>query len=144
MSTQTIILSDADATEVHGRETALRLSSGGIVLALEGDLGAGKTTWVRGLARGLGLDRPVRSPTYTYRVDYELPDGRRLVHADLYRLAEGADLTGFELDELASDASTILAIEWAERLPFDLPPTAWRLRFDLAPDGGRILTLTTP
>ena len=135
-------LSDSTATEEHGRAFAAALPSGGSVLALEGPLGAGKTTWVRGLARGLGVTQEVRSPSYTYRFDYPLPDGRTLVHADLYRMPEeGVDLTGFGLDELVEDPSVILVIEWAERLTFALPQEALRLAFTVGDDGTRTLTI---
>lgn len=136
-------LPDSAATEEHGRAYAATLPAGGSVLALEGPLGAGKTTWVRGLARGLGVTQEIRSPSYTYRFDYPLPDGRTLVHADLYRMPEeGVDLTGFGLDELLEDPSVILVIEWAERLTFALPPATRRLAFSVCDDGTRALTLT--
>lgn len=140
---ETIRLPDADATRAHGRATSAALPRGG-VLALHGGLGAGKTTWTQGLAEGLGVEGPVRSPTYTYRFDYAPPDGRTLVHADLYRIPEGADLTGFGLDELFDDPGTVLVLEWAERLPFALPPQAWQLTFEPAKDGGRTLTVIRP
>lgn len=137
-------LPDSDATRAHGRDTAALLRTGGAVIALTGDLGTGKTTWTQGLAEGLGLRDPVRSPTYTYRFDYVLPDGRQLVHADLYRLPEDADLTGFGIDELMERDDTVLVIEWAERLPFALPPHAWKLSIAHAPDGGRTMTIDRP
>lgn len=144
MMEETLHLADEQATDAHGRDTAAHFAQGGGVVALVGELGAGKTTWVRGFARALGVTQPVRSPTYTYRFDYALPDGRTLVHADLYRLAPDADLAGFGLDEAAADPTSLLVIEWAERLPFSLPDATWWLRFVPAADGGRDLTLTRP
>jgi len=100
-----------------GRTHAGRLSAGDVLL-LYGDLGAGKTAFVRGLAQGLGAsDDDVSSPTFTLVQEYR--GGRlTLFHADLYRLSviEAADLG---LDELGEDG--VLAIEWADRL--DHPPS---------------------
>ena len=104
----------------------------GYVIALHGDLGAGKTTFVQALAAALGVKRPVTSPTFTLVGEYPLPDGRRLVHADLYRLRPGTDLESIGFDEyLNSDA--IVAIEWAERAADALPPETIHLHFDLVP-----------
>jgi tRNA threonylcarbamoyladenosine biosynthesis protein TsaE len=85
----------------------------GAILHLFGDLGAGKTAFVRGLAAGLGLEPDdVSSPTFTLIQEYRGPV--TLFHVDLYRLA-AAEVADLELDALAADG--ILAIEWADRLP---------------------------
>lgn len=95
------------------REFAARLQPGDVVL-LFGDLGAGKTAFVRGLAQGLGIDPgEVSSPTFTIIQHYS--GGRApLLHVDLYRL-EPKEVDDLGLEELADGA--VLAIEWAERLP---------------------------
>jgi tRNA threonylcarbamoyladenosine biosynthesis protein TsaE len=102
-----------------------------VVIALRGPLGAGKTAFVKGLAEGLGLDPGiVSSPTFVVSQEYPcLARGVRLVHLDLYRLERTAELeaTGF-LDVL--DGESIVAIEWADRLPDALPSD--RLEIDLA------------
>lgn len=100
-------------TRAIGASLAARLHAGALVF-LRGDLGAGKTAFVRGLAEGLGLDPgEVTSPTFT--IVHEYRGGRLpLVHVDLYRL-EVADLDDIGLDEaLARDG--VVAVEWAERL----------------------------
>ena len=107
------ILSRSDAeTEAIGADLATRLGAGSRVL-LYGELGAGKTAFVRGLAAGLGVDPDdVSSPTFTLVQEYRgrLP----LYHVDLYRLAPG-EVDDLGLDALAADG--VLAIEWAERMP---------------------------
>jgi tRNA threonylcarbamoyladenosine biosynthesis protein TsaE len=111
--TDGVILSRSDAeTEAVGAALASRLLPGARVL-LYGELGAGKTAFVRGLAAGLGIDPDeVSSPTFTLVQEYRgrLP----LYHVDLYRLAPG-DVDDLGLDALAADG--VLAIEWAERMP---------------------------
>jgi len=93
----------------------------GTVIALHGDLGAGKTCFIQGLAAALGIDEPVTSPTYTLIGEYQgrLP----LHHIDLYRLSGPEEALGLGLEEYF-DADGITAIEWAERaeglLPADL------------------------
>ncbi|MBN2162072.1 MAG: tRNA (adenosine(37)-N6)-threonylcarbamoyltransferase complex ATPase subunit type 1 TsaE [Pontiellaceae bacterium] len=93
----------------------------GTVMALHGDLGAGKTCFIQGLAAALGIDEPITSPTYTLIGEYEgrLP----LHHIDLYRLSGPTEALGLGLEEYF-DANGITAIEWAERadglLPSDL------------------------
>ena len=100
--------------------------AGGEVVLLEGDLGAGKTAFVRGLARGLGADAgEVVSPTFVLLTAY--PGPLTLHHADLYRLDHTERTDALGLDELPG-ARGVLAIEWAERLEGALWPVLWRVR----------------
>lgn len=113
-----------EATRRIGRELAPELAPDRALL-LTGDLGAGKTALVAGLAEGLGIDpREVQSPTFTLVREHEGAGGR-LLHFDLYRLEpEEVAAAGFE--ELLLGPG-VKAVEWAERLPFELPG-ALRLR----------------
>ena len=114
--------------EAWGR--ALR---GGEVLLLSGDLGAGKTTLVRGLARGLGVAFGVKSPTFAILLSY--PGRLRLHHVDLYRVGDPSDLEELGLDDLfAADAVTV--VEWGERLG-DLAP-AGSVRIALRETGAEL------
>jgi tRNA threonylcarbamoyladenosine biosynthesis protein TsaE len=129
-----IILPDADATIAFGREFAAQLRAGD-VLALSGDLGAGKTHFVKGLAAGLGAPAEVTSPTFT--LIHEYPGGRLpLFHFDFYRLESGDELLAIGFDDYL-DAGGVLALEWAEKFPALLPAHTRRLQFRHRPDDTR-------
>jgi tRNA threonylcarbamoyladenosine biosynthesis protein TsaE len=101
----------AAETEEAGRQLGERLRTGDVVL-LTGELGAGKTTFVRGVARGAGSSAPVASPTFQLVRVYA---GRvQLAHVDLYRIEHTAELGDLGLDELADQGAIV--IEWGDRL----------------------------
>ena len=116
-------------TRLAGRQLAASLR-GGEVLSLEGPLGAGKTTFVKGLAQGLGCGADeVSSPTFT--LVHEYPSGRLpFVHLDLYRLDEPQELAALGFDDLLT-GQTIAAIEWGDKFPEALPPCTIRFVFSL-------------
>ena len=101
-------------TEALGARLAGVLPPGGVVIALYGELGAGKTAFVRGLGKGLGVDGQVVSPTFT--IVNELRGKRELFHFDMYRLQSADELfdIGWE-DYLARDG--VCAVEWSENVP---------------------------
>lgn len=107
------------------------------VLLLHGDLGAGKTVLARGVARALGIDpSEVQSPTFVLIREHE-GSGGRLVHVDLYRIApEEAEAVGIE--EVLAEPG-VKVVEWAERLPFEVPG-ALRVRLERAGEGERVIT----
>ncbi|BAY80899.1 hypothetical protein NIES267_03640 [Calothrix parasitica NIES-267] len=113
-----IFLKDALATRNLGIILGQTLKANTVIL-LEGDLGAGKTTLVQGLGKGLDIDEPIVSPTFTIINEYNrarLP----LYHLDLYRL-EAAEIVGLNLDTYWEGVEVepgIVAIEWAQRLPY--------------------------
>jgi tRNA threonylcarbamoyladenosine biosynthesis protein TsaE len=122
-------------TRAAGRALAADIAPGTIIL-LYGDLGAGKTVFVRGLAEGLGIDPDaVSSPTFTIVQEYR---GRpvTLQHVDLYRLSP-REVEDLALEDLLSP-STVMAIEWAEHLPRPLPGPAIAVRLEHAGDARRI------
>ena len=109
---QPIVTASVEQTEQAGAQLARRLSPGDVV-ALTGDLGAGKTAFVRGLAAGLGVSQPVTSPTFTIVNEYE--GGRcPLFHFDLYRLVDGDALFDIGWEDYLSRGG-ICAVEWSER-----------------------------
>lgn len=121
--TRTLHLANLDATEALGERLGEALEPGDFV-GLMGELGAGKTSLVRGIARGAGVPRraQVSSPTFALVNTYE---GGRLVimHADLYRVSDAEELydAGF-YDLVGNDAA--LLVEWVDRVP-QLPPESW-------------------
>lgn len=126
------------------KEFAKRLAEtleGGENLLLVGDLGSGKTSFAQGLAEGLGVDEPVKSPTYTYLREYDVPNrSTRLAHFDLYRLPDRpteAELHSIELPERLADTDVITVIEWADKLPKERPGACWTLEFAVSDDGQR-------
>ena len=143
-------LRDREQTEQFGAVLGdlLRSTSahpGAIVLLLSGDLGAGKTTLVRGLAHGLGADNTaVASPTFTLRMDHRGSE-RTLAHIDAWRIGP-EDLESLGFDELLT-AGGVIAIEWPERLAGALPARHLRIRIEHAEsieegaEAGRSLTI---
>lgn len=87
-----------------------------LVLGLNGDLGSGKTTWVRAMLRGLGHGGRVPSPTYTLLEQYSV-EGLTIVHLDLYRLRGGDELEHLGLRDWLAEANCWITVEWPERAP---------------------------
>jgi tRNA threonylcarbamoyladenosine biosynthesis protein TsaE len=129
------LLPDEAATLAFAGEVFSRLPSG-LLIYLHGDLGAGKTTFVRGCLRAAGFSGPVKSPTFTLVEEYALP-GRTVFHFDLYRLAdpEEAEWMGIR-DYLQPDA--LLFIEWPERAEGYLPAPDLEVRLALEGSGRRV------
>jgi len=139
----TILLADAGATRALGARLATELAAGDVLL-LRGNLGAGKTCLVQGLAAALGITEPVTSPTFALAQHYRAPDGRALVHLDLYRLEHpaSADELFHQEREEAEAIGALMAVEWPERMSLT-PPGAWTL--DLEVNGeGRLARLIPP
>ena len=92
---------------------------GGEIVTLEGDLGAGKTAFVQGVAKALGVGDGARSPTFAIMNLYKTshPTIRQLVHLDCYRLKTAEDITNLGLDEWIGDAASVLLIEWPRAVP---------------------------
>ena len=139
-TSSTHLAGSEEETCAIAREVAATLRAGDVVL-LAGDLGAGKTTFVRGLAEGLGIDpADVSSPTFTLLHEYR--GGRlTLYHADLYRL-EKAATDDLGLEEVGVKDG-VLAIEWPDRLTHDLPRSRL-IRLEIVDDSSRRITLGPP
>ena len=113
-------------TEKFAFDLAQRLPLGSM-LTLQGDLGAGKTVFARGFARGVGITEPVSSPTYTIVQEYSLPEQGRLYHLDLYRISSAESALAFGVDEFFDDSNAFKLVEWAERAENLIPENAIRV-----------------
>lgn len=138
----TITCADESATTAVATRLA-PLLRGGDLLALTGDLGAGKTFFARGLARALGVTEPVTSPTFTIVQEYPAPPWR-LYHVDLYRLTDAEQAVAFGIDDYLDDPAGITVVEWPDRLGPLLDSRAWRLEFSITGPTSRRLQVRPP
>ena len=137
-----MILTSAEALEAWGFRLAICLRPRDII-ALSGELGAGKTTVARGILRGLGLAGEVPSPTFTIVQTYEPPEVKFPVwHVDLYRLDSPDDLIELGIEEAFETA--MILVEWPERMGSQLPTQALRIGLDGAGEAERRLTVAYP
>lgn len=128
-------------TQAWGRKIGEHVTTGGTIL-LEGDLGAGKTTFVQGIATGLGVTQSITSPTFTILNVYPVPHHlhlTQLVHIDLYRLADIKQLQHLDLPSWQNQ-HTLLLVEWPERLPVPWQSVLGKIQFEHADLSQRILT----
>lgn len=146
-----IITKNARETQNFGKKIGLDLVFDKIkprILCLYGDLGSGKTTFVQGLVRGLGIKRRIISPTFVFMKQYEIslprsPNGHRNIfyHIDLYRIEKFEDTKGLGLEEIFADPNGIIAIEWAERIKEILPKKRIDIYFDYVSTNQRKINL---
>jgi tRNA threonylcarbamoyladenosine biosynthesis protein TsaE len=128
------------ATEGLGRRLAPFVRIGDVI-ALQGELGTGKTTLARGILRGLGFEGEVASPTFPIVLPYDLPS-LSVWHVDLYRTETQAEIDELALDEALEEGALI--VEWPERLGERLWPEALRLTLVRQGEGARALTAEVP
>lgn len=136
------ITNSSEETQHLGERFAQGLKAGDFV-ALYGDLGSGKTTFIQGLAKGLGITRRIISPTFIIARHYELKiknqkskiktttqNSKSFYHIDLYRTESKHDLLGVGLDQIIEDKKTIVALEWAEKMGDMLPNKRVDINFE--------------
>ena len=134
-------------TEVQGEQEMQALGEsigrnlkGGEVFELVGDVGAGKTTFVKGLALGLGVDDDVQSPSFTISRVYDGRDGLQLSHYDFYRLSDPGIMAN-ELAEISQDKQSVTVIEWADIVLGALPTNRITINFTSPSETSRQLTM---
>ena len=149
--TRLVCRTDADTvaagTRLAGRLQRRLAAGNGAVIAVQGTLGAGKTTFARGVARGLGIAEAVTSPTYQLVLEYEgALDGGGAVtfyHVDLYRVDSSAELASLALDDFIHGTGVAL-VEWAEHAGDTLPEESIQVRIEIADDLSRRLEVVEP
>lgn len=131
-------VNNEDDMKSFGRRLGEQLH-GGEVLELVGDVGAGKTTLVKGIGQGLEIDEDVQSPSFTISRVYQARDGLELHHYDFYRLGD-AGIMSYELEESVNDPKVITIIEWAQTVQDVLPVSRGQITISYTPEGeGRTL-----
>ena len=134
----TLTTATPDETTAAGRALARRLAPGASV-ALQGELGAGKTCFVRGLVEGWGGTQQATSPTFTLVHEYPTPRGP-VFHLDLYRAESAEEIWSAAHDELHA-AHGLVVIEWADHFPALTPPGAVRVAIAYAGEGRRTIRI---
>ena len=136
----TTFLSESPETTRDLARTLARDLRPPVVIALYGDLGAGKTLFTQALARALGVAQPVTSPTFTLINEYDLPDGGRLYHVDCYRLNDPVpEALALGLEELFEEG--VVVIEWADRIAPILPSRRIDIHLEHAGDDRRRIAI---
>jgi tRNA threonylcarbamoyladenosine biosynthesis protein TsaE len=135
LNAETVFLPDESSTLAYGERLARRLPPGSLVF-LRGDLGAGKTTLVRGILRGLHHTGSVKSPTYTLLEPYDLPSSV-VYHFDFYRIVDIGELEFIGIDELM-ESDALKLVEWPERVADRLPPADVEVRMQVEGEGRRV------
>lgn len=135
-------ISDEQATRALGEKLG-SLVRGGEVIELVGDVGAGKTTFTKGVALGLAIDEDVQSPSFTISRVYDARDNLLLAHYDFYRLSD-AGIMANELSEATQDPETVTVIEWADIVEGVLPASRLRIAFAAPSENERTLTIDGP
>ncbi|MCX6810759.1 MAG: tRNA (adenosine(37)-N6)-threonylcarbamoyltransferase complex ATPase subunit type 1 TsaE [Candidatus Berkelbacteria bacterium] len=106
------------------------------LIGLSGDLGSGKTAFVKGLAKCLGIEQSITSPTFVIEKIYQ-GDNRRLIHIDAYRLSSKDDLEAIGFDEFLSDSQNIITIEWPEQVLTPFPENMRIIKFNYIDENKR-------
>jgi tRNA threonylcarbamoyladenosine biosynthesis protein TsaE len=124
-----VITKSAQETQSLGQKIGLDLKLGNL-LALYGELGSGKTTFIQGLAKGLGIKKRILSPTFVFVRSYPLSPRGTFYHVDLYRINKVSEAIGLGLEEIFADPKAITVIEWAEKIKPILPKKRTEVFFE--------------
>lgn len=137
-----MIIKNLDELDAFATSLAQKLtpnSNHSTVLALSGDLGAGKTTFVQHLAKALGVTDIVTSPTYVLQKRYPLKGQafNNFIHVDAYRLEGGTELAKLDFQELLDDPQNVITIEWPEQVADIIPDYAQKMNFTFVDENTR-------
>jgi len=136
--THGVITHSAEATEQAAQAFA-QLLPADTTLALEGDLGVGKTTFVRGLVKGFGITEDITSPSFSLLNVYK---GKRMIfHVDAYRLTQASSFDDLMIWDAAVSPWNVI-VEWPEKVAARLPRSLWKLKATILADGGHQFTLS--
>ena len=139
MSEEIIVTNSREETAIFAENFSKILKSGDF-LAFYGDLGSGKTTFIQGLAKGLGIQRRIISPTFIIMRHYKIKDGN-FYHVDLYRTQSKHDLLGIGLDQIIQDKNNLVALEWAEKMGEILPKQRIDIHMEYVDENKRKITI---
>ena len=139
MNEEIIITNNKEETAVLAEHLAKTLK-GGDFLAFYGDLGAGKTTFIQGLAKGLGIEKRIISPTFIIMRSYD-SRFKTFYHVDLYRTQSKHDLLGIGLDQIIQDKNNIVAVEWSEKMGDLMPKNRIEIRLKYLGDNQREINI---
>ncbi len=110
------VISDSPLFTSELGRTFSRIVSAGDIILLTGELGGGKTTFITGIAAGLGLERKISSPSFTILNEYRISGRREFVHVDLYRLENAGEIEEIGLDDYFYNNISIICVEWGDRI----------------------------
>lgn len=137
---QTLVSDSEEETKKIAAKLAKQVSHG--VIALSGELGAGKTVFVQGFAKGLGIKEKIISPTFVLIRSHKIPQTHKILyHIDLYRLENNDHLKSLGLEEIINDPNNLVLIEWAEKIEKDLPKNTIRINIEKQKGNVRLITL---
>ncbi len=112
------------------------------VITLTGELGTGKTTFVQGFAKGLGIKEKIISPTFVLMRQHKIPNSNKMLfHIDLYRLKDTSQIKNLGIEELVNDSNSLILIEWAEKLK-DLPEDTVNVFIERKEGDERLITIS--
>lgn len=123
----------------------LKQLQGKNTVALYGQLGSGKTTFIQGLAKALGIKKRLVSPTYILMRSYPISHNlsyNSMLHLDLYRVSSAADLKSIDFEELIKDKNNLVVVEWAEKLNANQIKNSLKLKFKIISQNRRQITIT--
>ena len=138
--TITYITESSEETKLLAEKLTQQLNPGDFV-AFYGNLGSGKTTFIQGLAKGLGIQRRITSPTFIILRHYKIEKGL-FYHIDLYRIETLKDLLGLGINEVLEDRTNIIAVEWAEKMGKLLPKKRLDINFEYIDENKREIKIT--